>query len=282
MRSLINLLFYSNFWIAACATAMVLQTQYLLTRSIYFSSLVGLVFCATLFLYAVHRIVGLIKVEPFTDKGRYQVISKFKNHIIIYAILAGIGGLYFFWQVSFAVQMALIIPGILSLAYVLPFLNGKKRLRDFDFIKIFLVAIVWSWVSVLLPYLEMGKPLDKSFLFMALERAFFIFAITIPFDIRDLQVDAFNEVKTIPARIGARQSKYLAAAILGISLFFAFCNMYHHFYSLGTTFGLLVSSFFTVFVINYSDRTDEDYYFTGLVDGTMLVQFALVWICSIW
>jgi 1,4-dihydroxy-2-naphthoate octaprenyltransferase len=276
MRPVINLLFYSNFWIAACATAMILQTQLLLNDEVTFTPLAGLVFCSTLFLYAIHRIVGLFKVQPFTKTGRYQVISTFKNHIIFYAVAAAIGGLYFFWQVSFSVKMALIIPGILSMAYVLPFLSGKRRLRDLNFIKIFLVAIVWSWVSVLLPYLEMSKPFDSSLIFMTLERAFFIFAITLPFDIRDLKVDAHNNVQTIPARIGTRKSKYLAAVLMAISMFFVLLNTYTHFYSLWTAFGLLISAFITVFIINYSDRTQEDYFFTGLVDGMMLVQFGLV------
>lgn len=260
---------------------MVLQTQLLLTGEIAFTPLAGLVFCATLFLYAIHRIVGLFKVEPFTKTGRYQVISTFKNHIIFYAVIAAIGGLYFFWEVSFSVKMALIIPGILSLAYVLPFLSGKRRLRDLNFIKIFLVAIVWAWVSVLLPYLELGKPLDSSLIFMALERAFFVFAITLPFDIRDMEVDAHNDVKTIPARIGARKSKYLAAGLMAVSMFFVLLNTYMHFYSLWTAFGLLISAFITVFVINYSDRTEEDYFFTGLVDGMMLVQFGVVFGVSV-
>jgi len=277
MKPVINLLFYSNFWIAVCATAMVLQTQFLLTEEVVFTPLAGLVFCATLFLYAIHRIVGLFKVKPFTKTGRYQVISSFKNHIIFYAVIAAIGGLYFFWQISFIVKMALIIPGILSFAYVLPFLNGKKRLRDLDFVKIFLVAIVWAWVSVLLPYLEMNKPADSSLIFMALERGLFIFAITIPFDIRDLQVDAHNNVTTIPARIGARKSKYLAAILMAVSMFCVLLNTYMHFYDLWTAFGLLISAFFTVFVINYADKTEEDYFFTGAVDGLMLVQFGMVY-----
>ena len=280
MKPFINLLFYSNFWIAACATAMILQTQLLLSHNVILNPLAnplaGLVFCSTLFLYAIHRIVGLAKVQPFAESGRYQVISSFKNHIVFYAILAAIGGLYFFWKVNFSVKMALIIPGILSLAYVLPFLSGARRLRDLDFIKIFLVAIIWAWVSVLLPYLEMGRPLNNSLIFMALERVFFIFAITLPFDIRDLKVDAHNNVQTIPALIGARQSKYLATGLVAVSMFFAILNMYTHFYSLWTTFGLLISAFMTVFIINYSDRTEEDYFFTGLVDGLMLVQFGMV------
>jgi len=256
---------------------MLLQTQFLLTKYLQFTPLIGLTFCATLFLYALHRIVGLAKVQPFTEKGRYQVISKFKSHIIGYAVLAAIGGLYFFWQVAWAIKLALIIPAILSLGYVLPILAGKKRLRDFNFIKIFLIAIVWAWVAVFLPFLENETTLGYSFFLLFLEKALFIFAITLPFDIRDLKVDAHTAGQTIPAKIGARKTKYLAAFCIGISVLLAFLNVYLHFYDLLTGFALLFAGLITVVIISYSDKTEEDYFFTGLVDGTMLIQFGLVY-----
>ena len=121
---------------------MTFQTQLLISKELSWSPIVGMTFFSTLFLYAIHRIVGLFKVQEFTDKGRYKVIAKFKSHIIIYAILAGMGSAYYFFKADLNVQMALIIPGLISLAYVLPFLNGKKRLRDLGTIKIFLIAIV--------------------------------------------------------------------------------------------------------------------------------------------
>ena len=77
-------------------------------------------------------------------------------------------------------------------------------------------------------------------------------------------------------RGGHLLAKYLAAFLLAISMFFVLLNMYTHFYSLWTAFGLLVATFFTLLIINYSDKTEEDYFFTGLVDGTMLIQFLLV------
>ena len=83
----IDLLFYSNFWIALAGIAMTLQTYWLFENEIVLNSLSWFIFASTLFLYALHRIVGLVKVQSFTNKGRYKVISTFKNHIIIYAFI---------------------------------------------------------------------------------------------------------------------------------------------------------------------------------------------------
>jgi len=120
----------------------------------------------------------------------------------------------------------LVIPAILSLGYVLPFVKGNKRLRDFDYIKIFLVAIVWGVITVLMPILERTTDLTLSHLLILLERMLFIFAITLPFDIRDLKIDAHIDVKTIPSIIGIGKTKKLALFCLIIVVLLAGMNVY--------------------------------------------------------
>ena len=140
------------------ALAMCLLTQILLRGSIQLSPFSWFIFSSTLFLYAIHRIVGLKKVNDFIDHGRYLVIATFKSHIIVYAILAGLASIYLFFQLSFTIQLFLVIPALVSLAYVLPLLYQGKRLRDIGMLKIFLIAIVWAIVTVLLPAIEMNIP----------------------------------------------------------------------------------------------------------------------------
>ena len=82
IEKILDLILYSNCWIAIAAAAMCLQTQFLLTRRLAFGSLLGFVFSATLFLYAVHRIVGLKKMNTFEERGRYAIISRFHSHML--------------------------------------------------------------------------------------------------------------------------------------------------------------------------------------------------------
>lgn len=273
----INLIFYSNLWIACCALAMALQTQLLYGKDLNVSAIMGVVFFATWFIYAVHRIVALQKVKAFQSAGRYLVISTFKKHIVIYALVAAIGGFICFWWVSRSVQVSLIIPAFISLAYVFPVFKGKLRIRDFNYVKIFLIALVWAWVTVLLPALEWGRLGEVSTWLMATERFIFIFAITLPFDIRDLKIDADSQVKTIPGTIGIRRTKYLAYWCLLLMLFLSFVNVQMNFYEVLTFVAFFISALTTGILIYYADRVEHDYYFTGLMDGTMIVQFLLVW-----
>ncbi len=276
IEKFINLILFGNFWIAACAVAMTWQTELLLFNQIEINTLTYFVFFATLFLYAIHRIVGLVKVKPFLEKYRYSVIYHFRNHIKVYAFLGGVGALYCFFYLSFANQLLLVIPAILSLGYVLPFVKGDKRLRDFDYIKIFLIAIVWGVITVLMPILERTTELTLAHLLILSERMFFIFAITLPFDIRDLKIDAHIDVKTIPSMIGIDKTKKLSLISLILVVVLAGANLYLGTYQISHLVGIILSCSSTLLFINYSDKTDADYFFTGLMDGTMILQFLMV------
>lgn len=276
IKKLIDLIFYSNLWIALCGAAMLAQTQFIFNQKIEWNWLVGLVFFSTLFLYALHRIIGISKVNEFLELERYAVISKFKHHITFYALVAGIGGAICFWMVSFSIKLSLVIPGIISLGYVIPFLSGKKRLRDFNHIKIFLIAVVWSWVTVFLPAMELGKAMELNTWLMALERGLFIFAITLPFDIRDLKVDTHSNVKTIPAVIGIPKTKWLGTITLVTTFSLSVILYLSGTYSLNVLFGLFLSYLSTLYFIYLSDKMKHDYFFTGLIDGTMILQFLII------
>lgn len=280
LRKVVDLLLYSNVWMALCAVAMCLQTQLLLFGKPRWEPLLGFVFFATLFLYALHRIIGLNKVKPFKKKGRFQVIARFRSHILIYAGVAALAGSWFFFQLDRHLQWALILPCLLSLGYVLPFLSGNKRLRDLDLLKIFLLALAWSWITVGLPAASRHWALTAPALAMALERLTFVFALTLPFDIRDLKVDAYTQVKTIPARLGIRKTKMLAAALLLVSFSFAALNYHLDVYRLPVLLALAASFAITFLLTFFSDKIHHDYYFTGLLDGMMILQLVLVWMAA--
>jgi len=115
---------------------------------------------------------------------------------------------------------------------------------------------------------------------MCLERSLFVFAITIPFDIRDLKVDQHIQVKTIPFLLGIPKSKQLAGFLLLFAFLLAFLLHLLHIYDRPILLALSLSYLSTYFLITYSDKTEQDYFFTGLMDGTMIIQFLLVFILN--
>lgn len=277
IKKIIDLILYGNFWIALGALALTFQTQLILKGSFQLDNVSWFVFFATFLLYALHRIVGILRLKDFLEIERFAVISRFRHHIIIYAVLASIGALYFFFQLIWQVQLALFIPAFLSLGYVLPFFGKKRRLRDFDQIKIYLIVGVWAFVTVILTFIDSGRALNFEIIFMILERGIFIFAITLPFDIRDLHVDQHGKVKTIPAVIGIDKTKQLSYATLALALVLAIINYYSGFYDLKIGIGLAISYLISAWLISFSTTERHDYFYSGLLDGTMILQFLIVW-----
>ena len=232
-------------------------------------------FAGTWSLYSFHRIIGLGRVEPFRESGRYRIIYRFRRHITLYALVGGGLAAYAFFRLPIEVQVGAVLPALLSLGYVFPFLRGK-RLRDFDFWKIFLVAGAFAWLTVGLPWLQRGfQPVAW---WQLAERFCFIFAITLPFDIRDLQIDAHTRVRTIPATIGVRNSRLLAYGLLLVSLACSAVCFFLDLYSLPTLFALLVLGLATGSLIHFARNERPDHYFTGFLDGTMILSFVLVYV----
>ena len=277
VRSVANLLFYGNFWIAACAAALSLQTELVFTGGVSRHPLHFFLAAGTLMIYALHRITGLKKVGPFTEKGRYFVIQKYKKHIAAYAWLGGLSAAVLFWFLPFAVQIALVVPALLSLGYVLPVLGGNKRLRDLDFLKIALVSGVWAWLTVVLPALVFydGGGLRLPVL-LTIERVLFVFLLTLPFDVRDLTIDGYTGVRTLPAILKKRGTRLAGAVAGGIALLlcaFNFCTAVT--YTLPILLAESSSLLLALFALYRCYEWKDDRWYTGFIDGLMLLRFGL-------
>ncbi len=283
MRKLAKLFFdlvlYGNFWIALGALALVWQSQLIIQEQPpNWEPLAAFVFCATLLLYALHRIVGILRLKNFLALERYRVIARFRRHIIVYAVVAGLASCYYFFLLPWSIKIMMGVPTLLSLGYVLPLFGRQRRLRDFDQIKIFLVAGVWAGVTVVLPAALAEQLWQPTTWLMALERALFIFAITLPFDIRDLEVDAHSQVGTLPARLGLKRSLRLAwwslAAAIGLAVLIYSMGLY----SAKVLLAIIITYALTAILIAYAHPKRHDYYYSGLMDGTMLGQFLVVYL----
>ncbi len=279
LAPLTNLILYGNFWISLGAASMVWQSELLLTGSFtWISPLSVLVFSATLFVYGVHRLVGIGKVKIETIEGRFDVIQQHEKHIRIYTVAGGIISSVAFFYLNRSTKIALTVPALLSLAYIFPFFGKGKRLRDFDWIKIFLVAFVWAWVGVILPADAAGCHFfDTKVMLIFLEKMFFIFAITLPFDIRDAQIEKSAQIKTIPLSIGFEKTIRLSGFLLLLSVVCILVLWFLKILPSPVAGGLLCFYALAGAAVYFSKDKKHDYYFSGLLDGLLVLQWLIVW-----
>ena len=109
-----------------------------------------------------------------------------------------------------------LLMSLLTLFYFFPFNSVNKNLRKTPGLKIFIVAIVWSLLIVVLPIINFTDKLDTSFLIYFTQVLIFVVVTIFPFEIRDLNSDS-KQLHTIPQRIGINNTK-----ILGFCLLFIF------------------------------------------------------------
>lgn len=282
IRPLLHFVLYSNVFIAICAYALAWQTLELYPIVGYHvkNSILWFIFFATLTTYALHRIIGLYRLHPFLNEGRYSIIDQYKAHIWVYALIGAVGAAFTFIKLSHRVQGWIIVPALLAMGYVFPlFGRGRYRLRDYSGVKIFLVAGVWSWVTAVLPMVSSDmEPRWEQLMPLFLERFCYIFAATLAFDIRDMRVDTHNQVRTLPSILGVRWSLVLAVWLLVLASVLAYqIHMPEH--ALAVT---VVYAITGLMVVASPRFVEQDYYFTGGIDGTMILHAVAIIIANAW
>ncbi len=272
IRHIINLYLYSSLHIGLCCVFLYLFTIERFGLEPDYPYVI-FILSSTVFTYSIHRIIGMNKVRKFEHQGRFAVISEYRMHIIIYAVIGGLLCAYTYLGFPFSRMKMLLFAGVISILYALPIFGKSMRLRDFSYIKIFLIAMVWAAVTESIPLYEVGTdPYVISMLF--LERVCFFIAITIPFDIRDIEVDTTNNVRTIPSSLGKNRSITLAIILLVccilIELYLSQDSQFT-----GYTSAIAAYIVTSILIMLVKDKT-EDYYFSGLLDGTIMLPLAFL------
>lgn len=277
LRGVVDVLLYGHLWIALGAVALYTQSNYLLSGTLKPDAFSAFLFCGTLGLYALHRLFALRIVDNLLQLGRYRRVYKLRWLNWLMVVGAGAGCLLIWGQLSLPVRRTLIIPCLLSALYVLPVFGGA-RLRDLSYLKVFVLALVWAWLTVIVPAVEVPLSVSLKVGLLAGERFFFIFANGLTFDIRDVGIDRRAAVRTLPGKIGMVGSKWLAYAALVLMASCSAVAYYLHIYPLSVLLAVIFSGLGMALLVYGARPERSDYYFTGWVDGIMILQFCLFYI----
>ena len=226
---------------------------------------------STILLYSLHRIVGIQRVGSYEDKGRFAIIKKYKSHIILYASLSAISAIILFFRLPIDIKLQVLVPSILSAFYILPAFSQGRRLRDIPFIKIIMIAICWAWLTAYIPLKDNGLSDFENW--YTVSRLMFILAITIPFDIRDMEVDKVTGVHTIVHYLGITRSKIAGLFFLTLGLLIIDLNGQFLLQSI-RLIDIVVFTVAAILVLGSNEKR-TDYYYSFAVDGTMGLFYIL-------
>jgi len=279
LSKILDFYFYSSIHIAISATLFIVQTYILLSIDIDYNYLLFL-FSSTLFLYLLHNILGIFTSHNQVIREKIGIIRKMKSTLIPFLIISGIISIYSFLNLAFDEIISLSVFAFISIWYVLPIFGDGKRLSDYPIIKIFMVSLVWAAIATIIPLSDTNmSKVAKAIIFM--EKYLFIFAITIPFDIRDIEFDSSRAVKTIPIIFGKRNSIVISIFSLLCALGFVFLLYDSDIYMINQTIAMTIGYITSIVIVIFSENKTSDYYFTGIVDGLPIFNFIMVLI-SIW
>ena len=158
---------------------------------------------------------GTIACYNFIKYGveayKYIIVSnRYHKNIQFVSFIAFGCALYQSYFLKFEIWLYLIVPAALTALYALPVLPSSKRLRSWGGLKIFIVALVWAWATVILPVVDNQGLSFWDVGITSARRFLFVLIILVPFEIRDLAYD-LPELKTLPQRYGVTRTKIFGA-----------------------------------------------------------------------
>lgn len=238
-----------------------------------FNGLHLLVFCSTLLVYNTHYLLKQSSPE-ISDRYAWSIRHRIW-HIILLAI-GMIGCIASVFFLPFKVLVACGVLALLSFSYSIPILpfHGKKRLKDFGRVKIFVLTLVWTIVTAVLPIVYHGQPIIDYPYEIAM-RFVFMFTLCVAFDIRDMQTDMDNGIATLPNVIGVKNS-YLVMSVAMILFVVMSIIQYFRFQIPGRLVAELIVALSTKLAVDYSAKKPSDRAYLGLVDGMMLLYGLLI------
>ncbi|GAB2985155.1 hypothetical protein GCM10027049_24520 [Mucilaginibacter puniceus] len=280
-QSILDFLLFSNVFMSLCAVAQALVTFHLIDAAPN-KTILALLFTSTLGIYNFCILITQPK-EP--QKSPYLRIRWFFAHyrlMVTFTLISVLSLIPLFFLVSMPSRLLLIFSGIISVCYGLPiFTLGDQKfgLRNIPGLKPFLITLVWVLSTVLLPILEAKElhlttvSMQDTTLLIA-KRFLFVFALTVPFDIRDLFEDNKLGVKTIPVIIGEKKAYlFCSVLLLGyvVMLFLYRNNGFNtDFFALTLTAGL------TGWLIFKSKWEKNEYYYFFYMDGVLILQYVFL------
>jgi len=275
LRALIN----SNIYISLAAVLFTIETQVQLGMQPQWHPYLFLIFFATLCEYNVHRFVTIITNKEALNSEKHKWV---KDNLVAFYALVIVSVLGFVIAALMAKKEVLITLApiaALTLLYSIPVYSHKKsifRLREIPYLKIFLISFTWSATTVLLPIIKTEQSFEITHIsLMLIERFVFVFAITIPFDIRDMDADRIAHTKTIPLLLGEKRALVLSYSC--VILFLIISVLHYYIYQQPfLAMPMVISAMSTFLFLKWDKAKRYSLYHYAILDGTIILQGLLV------
>ena len=254
--------------VALSCLALVQITQHYLGISIAFSMLYFAFFGA---------IVGynFVKYEALVRAQKSKMNNKLKA-IALLSFLSLIVVGFCFFQLQRITQIVSVVFFILTLLYALPFFPNRKNARNWAGVKIYIVALCWVGVTLVLPVLNADIPITSDFYIKCIQRFILIFVLILIFEIIDLAKDDPN-LQTVPQQIGVKRTKQRGYILLMVFCVLGYFNINsnNNFHFLPLIFEFVIA-FVIILFFAFANENRSKYYTSFWVESVPIFWWLLL------
>ena len=251
---------------------MVYQTCMLF--SIHFSwALAGFVFSGSVCSYNFHWYLTPPNVEQPTEKEVWNISNK-KIHLILFVI--GLIGSGIFTFVLISHWFWLGITAFVTFLYSAPKISHPifSHLKKVAIGKTIFLAFAWMHVTTLLPLVIEVKTLNIHHVWFVVNRFFYLYAICILFDYRDVEEDKKAGIRSLITylnEIGIDILFWTSLAIVGLTL-----GLLMNYFSLTEEIALVIPAIILGLLYYPSKKNFSDYLYYFILDGLMMLSGPLL------
>jgi 4-hydroxybenzoate polyprenyltransferase len=271
LKPIFDFILFGNVYVALGCVSLIQSSVIQLQLDNHLISYSLLTFFATIFVYNFQRI--FYKVPENVELNSIRRVWIFNQNTIKLLILLGfVGAAITFLFNDFRVLFYLSPLLVLSLIYFAPFV----KLRKSPWLKLVTLTLVWTMVTAVVPVLLVNATFTKNDLLHIIARFWFMVAICIPFDIRDLQIDKADSVSTIPFLLGERKARGLAFVC---SIVYSVLIVGEYWLGMVNTkiaIALLLFAIINTALVLMSTTKRSEYFYVAGIDGTMILQGVLL------
>ncbi|PNQ75342.1 hypothetical protein C1T31_04215 [Hanstruepera neustonica] len=228
-------------------------------------------FFATITGYNFVKFFGLAKFH-------HRSLANWLKIIQIFSLICFLALCYYAFKLELKTLLWIVAFGAITFLYAIPFLpkhyflDKQHNLRSVSGLKVYVIAIVWSGVTVFLPLLNNDYDIEFNVVITSIQIALFVVVLMLPFEIRDMKYDSLK-LATIPQQIGVKKTKIIGALILMV---FFLLEYFKDDIDSNNLLAILMITIITMLFLVFSRENQGKYYSAFWVEGIPVFWLVLL------
>jgi 4-hydroxybenzoate polyprenyltransferase len=251
---------------------MVYQTCYLFSIPFSFA-LAGFVFSGSVCSYNFHWYLTPPTVEQPTEKEVWNISNK-RIHLILFIL--GLIGSAIFTFLLIQHWFWLGVTAFVTFLYSAPKIEHPVfgLLKKIAVGKTIFLAFAWMHVTTLLPMVIETKSLEFHHVWFVVNRFFYIYAICILFDYRDVEEDKRAGIRSLITYLNEKGIDALFWFSVGVVVVTLFLLL--DYFSMANKIALLIPVIILSLLYYPSKKNFSDYLYYFILDGLMMLSVPLL------